>query len=272
MHSKPILLAATLAALLAPAAVLRAQSVVFSQPFSGGATSGSYVGTGANQFDAIIPDPGFWTAPAGALLGNRTGANGNGAIIRTTPITGLPAASAATFAFDFAVTAATGATSGQNDVIFQVGNGFTTTSTGAETAAIYTQFTVDITGTNAFSVNGTAFTGTQRLTLAVNNTGSTVNITAPGGGTLALQNDNFTIFVGNTNILAGFGGQIGIATIGSGNPNLDPTQFKLRFASEVATISVDNFTITTYPVPEPSTVALAGLGLVAAVRAVRRRR
>lgn len=239
--------------LAASAPAARAQ-VVFSQNFNAATQNSDVTGTGPNQFTGILG--GVFNVSNGALTGTKTSAVSS-AINRTTALSSL-AGGAATFQFDFTASNFPTANSNTNDLIFQVGNAYTNV-TGAETGT-YAQFNIDL-QTTGYQVAGLSaiLTGTHTFSFDLNNTGATVNFTTPGGGTLALMNDNFALFVDNTNIIPG--GQIGVAAA-NGLATADITQFKLRYPSTAdnATITVDNFVVTQV-VPEPSSIAFAGLGL-----------
>lgn len=274
-HRRTLLATLAATATLAAAAVpgLHAQTVVFSQNFNGATQNSDVTGSGGNLFDGILGSAGnAFTVSGGTISSAKTGAV-SAAINRTTPISGL-AGKAATFQFDFNASNVT-ATTTTNDLLFQVGNGYTNI-TGAEATATYQSINFDLQGTNSFSVAGVGgtFSGTQTIYLDLNNSGAPVTFPTPGGGTLTLANDSFTVFVGTANLFAANGGQVSVGIGGSGNPGLDITQFKLRYPStgDNATVTVDNFLVTQI-IPEPSTYALAGLGLIGlALGAVRRRR
>ncbi len=239
--------------------------VVFSQDFSGGGTPSSYVGTpaGANQFDGILPTPtdgGFnWAIANGELEGTRTSTSG--AATRITDLPGL-AGSAASFQFDFNLLTTGTETNNTNDVVFQVGKGYTN-STGAGSGT-FAQFPIDLQTGGIYVVGGHSFSGPQTVYFALNNSGSAKTFQTPGGP-LSVDNGSATLYVGTTLIAS----NLGVVNFG-GSGTQDITDFKLRFGVDTGTVGVDNFVIT--QVPEPSTLAALFAGAPLAWAAVRRRR
>ena len=110
---------------------------VFTQNFSSSTVVTDYQGTGTNQFSGINSGgTDFnWAIGGGALQGSRTNAKAAGGDSGSANKVGILslANGAASFGFDFNFTsnAAYPNTTGTNDVIFQVGSGYTATSTGA---------------------------------------------------------------------------------------------------------------------------------------------
>ncbi len=242
--------------LTAPWAPVSAQ-VVFSQDFSSSANVGDYAGSGPNQFDAINSGPNFtWTINNGTLEGTRSGAT-SGSINR---ITDLPTSnSAASFEFDLNVTAITSVSTSSNDVVFQVGAGYTT-ATGAESTLTFAQFTLNLANTNGqYIVNGPGITltGAHHFFFVVNRSGGTINYTAPGGSSQSLLNGNVALYVDTTQA---FANQAAAAT--GGNAANDITDFKLRFATDQGTIQVDNLKVTVVPEPATWILLVSGLGLL----------
>lgn len=90
---------------------------------------------------------------------------------------------------------------------FYLGNGFANSVTTESSANVHSGFAMRYTSSTFFlrSLGGTessAFTGSTNRTIVftVNNTGSSLSYTPPGGGTETLANDTWDLWVGTTKI------------------------------------------------------------------------
>ena len=263
---------AVVACSLASAVSVSHAQVVFTQNFSSSTTVTDYMGSGANQFTGINSGgTDFnWTIGGGALQGARTnvsgGASGSANKVGILSLT----SGAASYAFDFNATTGTNNTAGTNDVFFQVGSGYTATSTGAQTAQTYAQFPIDLLNNNQYSVSSTSGTvtlsGAHHFTFDLNNTGGPVTFITPAGAPLVVANDTFALFYDTTTLASG----LSVSATG-GTASLDITDFKVRYGVDFGTISIDNLTVTA--VPEPGTCVGLGLGAMVGLGfALRRQR
>jgi hypothetical protein len=237
-------------------------AVIFSQDFNSSSTVVDYVSATPNssQYNAIGASGAGTTLgiTSGALTFSRT--TNVGSFSRTTDFS--PAPQAITYQFDLTMS---GNSAPQTTAaVFQVGSGFGTTNSAETNATTYARFGINIGATaGEFGIrdvtNGTSssslFSGTQSIFWVLNNSGSSMNYTAPNAVSTSIANDVADLWVGTTKVLNGVAIQTGAQTM---------TDLKFAFTSGEGTIAIDNIVINA--IPEPAAAVLGGLGILTLLR------
>ena len=243
----PSLLVAALFAVVFGAAPAFATSY-FNQTFQANTTLGTYVGTGANQFDDIGSSGTTPTVvnSGGSNVLRMTRSNAKetwftrGAAVATDL---SPAPTAMIFKFDFNLTSIT--SSGTTPATLRIGSGFTTGNLEPSDANTYAKLgIVNNTGTgfqirditNNASPLATNYTTRQSLTWVMNNTAGTLTYQAPDSSSETIAVDKADLWVGTTKVLNDVSVQTGTQTM---------TDFKFYVGSNNANYEFDNFDIQT---------------------------
>lgn len=235
---------AALACLLIASGSAKAQ--LFQQNFESSTNVSDYVNAAApnnGQFNAISTSGAGTTVSINTVSGNnvlqytRAGANA-GSFSRTTDFSPTP--TTLKYQVDVAVTGNTAAQT--TAATFQVGSGFGTANSTEANASTYARFAINLSATNGnFSVrdissatNSAEFSGTQRITWILNNSGSTLSYTAPDCSTQTVNNDTADVYVGNTLVFDNVAVLTATQTI---------TDLKFVYSAGSGTIRLDNFLI-----------------------------
>lgn len=237
-------------------------AVIFSQNFNSSSTVSDYVsGTPTTgQFNAIGSSGAGTTVniAAGALAYTRTGSS-VGSFSRTSDFPTIP--EAITYQFDMTVSGNSSPTT--TAAVFQVGSGFGTANAAETNAAVYARFGINLGETDgqfalrniSTSTNSSLFSGTQSIFWVLNNSGSSIEYTAPDSVSTTIANDTADLWVGNTKVFNG------LAVLTAGQTMAD---LKFAFSGGSGTISIDNMVIT--KIPEPAAVLPGSLGLLILLR------
>jgi|GEM_PF-1798939 len=217
------------------------QQTIFSQDFSSSTSVTSYVSATPNngQFNAITVAGTNTVSISGGELSFTRG-NNNGSFTRSASFSPTP--TAIVFSLDLTVSSTSGNTNAA--AAFQVGSSYSTATNGLETNAnTYAQFGIDFRGTTNFRLRditsgattanysvGTTYT----ITWAMNNSGSTLNYTAPNGTAETVANDRADLWIGTTRLF----NEVTVQTAGG-------TMSDLKFALKggTGTINIDNIII-----------------------------
>jgi hypothetical protein len=154
------------------------------------------------QFDQISTGNNTNCAPSitsGALQFARSSNSSTCIASRSTDFSPTP--SVVTFRVDLSVSGNT--TVATTAARFRFGSGFGTGNVDESSANTYAQFGINFTATDGTfslrnidtSVNSGNFSGTQTITLVLNNSGSAISYLAPDGNTETLANDTFDLFI-----------------------------------------------------------------------------
>jgi len=254
--------------ILAVLATRSSAATIFQQNFSSSSTVSDYVSATPNigQFNAIGTSnaSGSTAISSGALALTRTADPNTTTFSRTSDFSPTP--DAIMYQFTLNVTGNTG--SQTTAAVFQVGSGYGTTNAAESNTNTYARLGVNF-GASAgqyslrdigSSTNSSPFSTPQDITWVLNNSGATLNYTAPGGAAATIANDTADLYVGTTL-------QTGFNDIAVTTSTQTMTDLKFAFTAGAATISVDNMLITT--IPEP--VAMTSLLLISGVLLSRRR-
>ena len=254
--------ALTLIGLLVVAATSKIQAgVLWAQDFSAGGDFNSYVGSGANQFDAAGNYSSFNTSNFNLQLTSPTSA--------FAATYGLDFGnSAGYFQFDFNL--ASSINTGQI-LPFGVGSYSGTVSNWLSSAVqVLNSSTLSWNIRDTFyGVNSNqTFTGPQRITFVINNSGGSFDYDLGSGISGMLTDNTYRVYVGSQ--LLTFGSPA-VDTRPAANPNIDIEGFRLTGGNPAGgVVTLDNIIFATTPVPEPSTYALLMAGLAFAISMVRR--
>lgn len=260
MKIKSTLLA--FAAFSALGAVSSQAAVIFSQDFSTNNTVATYVSATPNsgQFNAIgSSGAGVTTSISGGVLTYaRTGTNA-GSFSRTTDFSPTPIA----ISYQFNLTVSGNSAATTNVGAFQVGSAFGTANSGEANTSVYARLGINFGATaGQFGIrditNGTSsalFSGTQSFFWVLNNTGASIDYTAPSAASTALANDRADLWLGTTKVLNGVAIQTSSQSI---------NDLKFFVDNGAGTIGIDNIVITA--IPEPSTALLGAFGMLALLR------
>jgi hypothetical protein len=242
-------------------------TVLWSQDFSSGGVPADYDDGVANEFDGITTSGAAfsWSISGNSILGDRSGSN-SGALSRTTDLSISP--NMAYFQFDFApVDITTAATS---SIVAYLGSNLNTNNSAATNSDVHSRFSINLTNAtteewtvrdiNGGTTYGTLFTGTQKLTLIANNTGSALPYDLGGGVSGTLADDKFDLWVGSTLAF-----DDAAATTGA---VVSITDFKLLWNAGNGTATFDNIVVGS--IPEPATIVCIISGT--AMLLMRRRR
>lgn len=212
-------------------------------------------GTSSTFKWSLVPDT---SGTSNALLGTKSATYPSGAITRSTD---LPTVGGAIYQFSMKVISPVSAQT-TTAISFQVGTGFDTSTTVADSTNTHSQFAVNLNsdGTCVFrnpdpitGINGPgAFSGTENVFFVVNNTGGSLKYTGPNGTSQTVGDDKWDLWVGTSQQFD---------EVAAVSVNVNPTDFKLTWSGGNGSIQFDNFSVT--PVPEPGTVC-GGLLLVGA--------
>lgn len=242
---------------------------IFTQNFSGTSVVADYVNAAGeiNKFTAVGSGTNnIASITNGALTFTKTGA-GTAHFSRNASFPGPPTALKISFTLNVTNIAATNTTQAQ----LYVGTGFANTSAAPTlSSTTHSRLVIGFDVTQGYNISGpnaptgaTPYYNTPKvITWVINNTGSTLNYSAPNGDAKTLANDTWDLYVDDigtptgTPILAARGVQ---------SANLAVEQFFFRYdtGSENAAISFDNFVIndqtTVLPVALHSFKAKANL-------------
>jgi len=149
-----------------------------------------------------------------------------------------PNPSVVTFRVDLSVSGNTTVTT--TAARFRFGSGFGTGNVDEVSANTYAQFGINFTATDGTfslrnidtSVNSGNFSGTQTITLVLNNSGSAITYLAPDGNTETLANDTFDLFIEASQ----FQDDVAVLTAGQ-----VITDFKFISANGIGAFRLDNF-------------------------------
>jgi hypothetical protein len=237
-------------------------AVIFSQNFNSSSTVSDYVSAtpGSGQFNAIGSSGAGTTVniAAGALAYTRTGSS-VGSFSRTSDFSTTP--EAITYQFDMTVSGNSSATT--TAAVFQVGSGFGTANAAEANSEVYARFGINLGATDgqfalrniSTSTNSSLFSGTQSIFWVLNNSGSSMNYTAPNTLSTTIANDTADLWVGNTKVFNG------LAVLTAGQMMAD---LKFAYSGGSGTISIDNMVITA--IPEPAAALPGSLGLLTLLR------
>ena len=224
-----------------------AKAQLFTQDFSSSTATADYVSATPNngQFNSILTSGAGTTVAisGGALQYTRTG--NAGSFSRTTDFSPTP--TSLSYQLDISVSGNNAATT--SAAIFYVGSGFSTNNSNESNANSYARFAVNFTSTpGSFSIrditNGNdsaVFAGTQRITWELNNSGASINYTAPDGTTQTVANDTADLYIGTT---------LAFNDVAVQTPAQVMTDIKFVFNNGSGIIALDNFLIN--PVSAPS--------------------
>lgn len=244
-------------------------AVIISQDFTAGGTTASYVSAtpSSGQVNAITTSGAAkaWSIASNALAFSSTG--GNGAYVtRTTDFSPIP--DAVMVSFDFSFTSSSTAIASGTQMF--LGSGFTTGNSAEANANVYAKFGIRTTATNGFLVRDITGTtdgattygaGTYSLTWVVNNSGSSMSYLAPDGSTETLSNDTWDLWVGTSK-------QLNDRTVTTASQSITDWKFGSDGNGTYA-FAYDNFGLQS--IPEPSTYALIGVGLLSLLVLFRRK-
>lgn len=260
--------ALTLIGLLVMAVIPKIQAgVLWTQDFSAGGDFNSYVGSGANQFNEASGYGNMVTTGFNMTL--------NTASYSHAGVNGLPFDSQAGYLqFSYNPVAPTAAAV---NTLFYIGGTYSPTSnptnqvtTPYTTLGMYVTNTTTGTWTIRDTAHGIAadpafsFTGSQTITIVLNNTGGSYDYDLGGGISGTLANDIYRIYVGS--VLVSFSSNANLTAV---NPNAVLTGFSFTAQNQLGSVVLDNFVFATTPVPEPSTYVLLMVGLAFAISMVR---
>ncbi len=224
-------------------------SQLFNQDFSSSTTVASYVSATPNngQFDAIS------TSGAGMVLSiNATGSNklrfartaNAGAYSRTTDFSPTPSS----LVYKFDLTVSGNSVAQTTAAVFQVGSGFGTANSAEANAAVHSRIGVNWTTTaGQFSLrdlvattNSANFSGTQTITLYINNSGGSLSYTAPDASAQSVADDKLDVWIGTTQVFNEIAATTTTQTL---------TDLKFAFTGGTGTIDIDNINVDPIPVP-----------------------
>lgn len=178
---------------------------LLEQDFSASSTVSDYVNLSpGNSFFNSIGSSGAGVVVSinsNRLRYARAGAN-TGSFTRNTDMTGPPAS--LIVQFDLAVSGST--TPATSVALFYVGNNFSTTNTTEANADVFARFSVNTTSTDGnflirditSGTNSSALSGTVRIWWVMNNSGASIDYTAPDGSIAAIATGKADIWGGNT--------------------------------------------------------------------------
>jgi hypothetical protein len=191
------------------------------------------------QFDQISTGNNANCAPSitsGALQFARSSNTSTCIASRNTDFS--PSPSVVTFRVDLSVSGNT--TVATTAARFRFGSGFGTGNADEVSANTYAQFGINFTATDGTfslrnidtSVNSGNFSGTQTITLVLNNSGSAITYLAPDGNTETLANDTLDLFIEASQ----FQDDVAVLTASQ-----VITDFKFISANGIGVIRLDNF-------------------------------
>jgi hypothetical protein len=222
------------------------QTVLFRQDFASSAVVGSYVSATPNigQFTSLSTTGPNATVSinVGRLRMASLGGTGSTAFFNRTAnfySSGSPAF--LLIQFDFEVIAA--GASGTSAATFYVGSGFPDNASIIANADVYARLGFNlINNSTNFALrdigpanNSSALSGRQRITLALNNSGASVQYFTPASSRRNLPNDQFDVWANNTLIFS----QISPTT-----PTQNLNQIRFTFQNDNSTIQLDSFLIS----------------------------
>lgn len=243
---------------------------LFQQNFSTSTTVADYVNASAptsGQFNAIS------TSGSGTVLSINTGGGNNklrfnrsnnaGAFSRTTDFS--PAPISLIYKFDIAVSGNT--TAQTTAATFQVGSSYGIGNSPEANASTHSRIGLNYTSTNGTfqfrdltnSINSSNLSGVQSITWVINNSGNTLNYTAPDGSTESVLNDTYDLWAGTTKLFNNVS-----ATTAS--QSLSDLKFVINNGTGI--IDFDNFDIREIPTnaaPTASNVSISGTTTVGEV-------
>lgn len=236
--------AALVGASLATNVTSASAKVFLAQDFSASTNLASYISAtpSAGQWNQIMSNGTLAVdASTGALRFTRAN-SGTGTFSRTTDFSPVPGAIA--YAFDLGVS---GNAADSTAATMRVGSGFTTANNDETDALTYAQLGIAFQATaGSFRLrditNGgssAAFSGTQRVTWVMNNSGATITYATPDAGSASLANDRADVWVGTARVFAGVAVQTATQTI---------TDLKFVHRNGTGTIVLDNFDVHSVPV------------------------
>ncbi len=227
---------------------------LLQQDFSSSTTVSSYVSATPNsgQFDAIA------TSGGGMVLSINTGGSNNklrfarattnaGSFSRTTDFSPTPTS----LIYKFDITVSGNSVAQTTAATFQVGSSFGIANSSESNANTHSRFGVNFTATaGQFSIrdlttalNSSNFSGTQTITWVINNSGASMNYTAPDGSDESIANDTWDLWIGTTKSFNDRIAQTALQTL---------TDIKFAFTAGTGNIDIDNINI--YPIPVSAAV------------------
>lgn len=183
-------------------------SQIFQQNFNSSSDLSDYIGSPPNssQFDNVGSSNDanvIVSIVSNTLKFSKQGSPGTGSFSRITDFSPVP--TGLIMKFDITISSNVSAPSVG---VFRIGSGFSTSNSDESNTDTYARFTINFSTTDGnFEVkditnNNTSseLSGTQTITWALNNTGSTTSYTAPDGSTESIGNDKADIWAGNSKL------------------------------------------------------------------------
>lgn len=248
-------------------------AILWYQDFTGSGTPAGYVGTDANQFDAISSSGAglSWSVADGALQATRTG--NAGALTINGDDFGTPLLLVELRLQISSITAG-----GTTAVMFAAGSSFTTANTHPDNESTHSDFSLNFTGGTPDSIrfrdhdNGTNLGDTASGTDAIetggwidlwwgiNNSGNDLTYFRPDGSTAILRDDRWDLWAN----IGGTWHQIGNNPSNTSNTGELLDDFKISFVRGEGTLLLDSIRLsdTIGLVPEPAPVLMAALTVI----------
>lgn len=237
-------------ALLFPSFLLSALCFgqLFTQDFNSSADLSTYINaTPTNgQFNSISTSgPGtIVSINANQLRFSRTG--NAGSFSRTTDFSPTPTS----LIYKFDITVSGNSASVTNAAEWEVGSGFMTNNNAENNVNVHSKIGLNIGASpGQFSIrnigvsNSVSFSGQQTITWYINNSGATLNYTAPDASSQNVSNDTFDIWVGNALVFD---------DLPATSDNVNLTDLKFVFTGGSAILDIDNINANPFPATEPT--------------------
>lgn len=223
---------------------------LFEQDFSASTTVSDYVNLTApnhTQFNELSSSSIAPTVTSNKIRFSRTDGTTTSWAMRNTAFSTTP--TSVIVKFDLTIGMAAGGTGGVSGY-FYIGDAMTTASGSLPSASkVHSRLRIQTSNSqvNSFAIKedqtntiSSYFSGTQSVTWAINNSGSSVSYLAPDGTTETLADDKADLWIGTTRLLNEYGGDI---SSGSTTATVALNNIFFNLNTGVLTMDVDNITI-----------------------------